>query len=87
MQNDKNAPILITIAVIVTLVVIGVFAYISWSGKTNQAVQDTSNTLETASVETPSITPSVNPIDKAAPAVNPLEKTNPFKNEYKNPFE
>lgn len=74
------------LAATVVLVVIGVFVY--WQNNQSvDSVEEFNQALEQAVVETPEVSPNVNPIKQVLPSENPIEKTNPFKNDYQNPFE
>lgn len=73
------------VSAIIVVLAVGFFVYTQMAK--DESAEEFGQALEKAIVETPEISPSVNPLKQVLPTSNPIEKTNPFKNGYQNPFE
>jgi len=92
--NKKQKIIFYAATGAVVLALVGLLVYVVQSSSRQAAeeaatkqLEDVSDALKRATVETPTTPPSANPIKSLIPTANPIEKTNPFNHEYKNPFE
>lgn len=85
-----NKQYLLYAGALAAVVLLGAVIYVSFftpGGNESTSPADIGEALKNATVDTPAVAPSANPLKQVAPTENPIEKTNPFKNEYKNPFE